>query len=92
MRSKTFLSRINTQHMRNSTFVYPVKMEYVSRINMFSLKMMVKSGLEKNILKFLHAQFFFYFKKMLKNANSVKKRPFLSMEGFQKKLLRCMYI
>ena len=55
MRSKTFLSRINTQYRRNSTFVYPVKMEYVSRINISSLKMMVKSGLEKNILKFLHA-------------------------------------
>ena len=31
-------------------------MEYVSKINIFDLKMMVKSGLEKNILKFLHAQ------------------------------------
>ena len=37
-------------------------MEYVPKINIFGLKMMAKSGLEKNILKFLHAQnFLFYF-------------------------------
>ena len=34
-------------------------MEYVSKINIFGLKMMVKSGLEKNILKFLQAQSYF---------------------------------
>ena len=31
-------------------------MEYVSKINIFDLKMMVKKGLEKIILKFLLAQ------------------------------------
>ena len=31
-------------------------MEYVPKINNFGLKMMVKSGLEKIFLKFLHAQ------------------------------------
>ena len=31
-------------------------MEYGPEINIFVLKMMMKSGLEKNILKFLHAQ------------------------------------
>jgi hypothetical protein len=31
-------------------------MEYVYKINIFGLKMMVKSGLEKVFLKFLHAQ------------------------------------
>ena len=36
--------------------VYVLKMEYVSEIDIFGLKMMVKSGLEKIFLKFLHAQ------------------------------------
>ena len=31
--------------------VYVLKMEYVSKINIFGLKMMVKSGLEKNIFE-----------------------------------------
>jgi hypothetical protein len=31
-------------------------MEYVSKITIFWLKMMVKSGLEKLLLKFLNAQ------------------------------------
>jgi hypothetical protein len=46
--------------MRNSNLVYVPKMEYVHKANMFGLKMMVKSGLEKIILKFLHAQTIFY--------------------------------
>ena len=32
---------INTQYMRNSNFVYVPKMEYVPKINIFGLKMMV---------------------------------------------------
>ena len=40
----------NTQYMTNSTLVCPV--EYVTKNNIFGLKMMMKSGLEKNILKF----------------------------------------
>ena len=36
--------------------VYVLEMEYVSKINIFGLKMMVKSGLEKIFLKFLHVQ------------------------------------
>ena len=32
-----------------------LKMEYVSKINIFGLNMMVKSDLEKIFLKFLHA-------------------------------------
>ena len=38
--------------MRNPDMVYVLKMEYVSKINIFGLKMMVKSGLEKICLKF----------------------------------------
>ena len=33
---------------------YVFKMEYVSKISIFGLKMMVKSGLERIFLKFLH--------------------------------------
>ena len=32
--------------MRNPDMVYVLKMEYVSKINIFDLNMMVKSGLE----------------------------------------------
>ena len=46
----------NKQYMRNPDMVYVLKMEYVSKINIFGLKLMVKSGLEKIFLKFLHAQ------------------------------------
>jgi hypothetical protein len=41
--------------MTNSTLVCPVKIEYVTKNNIFGLKMMVKSGLEKIFLKFLYA-------------------------------------
>ena len=40
---------LNTHYMRNSTIIYQFKMEYESKINIFGLKMMVKSGQEKNI-------------------------------------------
>ena len=33
---------INTQYMTNSTLVCPVKIEYVTKNNIFGLKMMVK--------------------------------------------------
>ena len=46
---------LNNQYMTNSTLVCPVKIEYVMKNNIFGLKMMVKSGLEKIFLKFLHA-------------------------------------
>jgi hypothetical protein len=46
--------------MRDSRFVYLLKKEYVSKTNIFGLKMMVKSGLENIILKFLYAQNYFF--------------------------------
>ena len=42
--------------MTNSTLGFPIKIEDVTESNIFGLKMMVKSGLEKTFLKFLHAQ------------------------------------
>ena len=50
------VSVLNTWYATDSTLVCPVKMEYGPENNIFILKMMMKSGLEKNILKFLHAQ------------------------------------
>ena len=49
----------NTQCMRNPDMVYVLKMEYVSKINIFGLKMMVKIDVEKIFLKFLHAEAIF---------------------------------
>ena len=51
-----WLDSFNTQYMRNPDMAYILKMEYVSKINIFGLKMMVKSGVEKIYLKFLHVQ------------------------------------
>ena len=49
--------------------------------------MMVKSSLEKNILKFLYVQnYFFYFIKMLKIANSVIKMTVFAQGGISIKL------
>ena len=45
----------NTQYMTNSTLVSPVKMEYGWNFSISGLKMMMKSGLGKIFLKFLHA-------------------------------------
>ena len=46
---------INTPNMTNSTLVSQVKMEYGWNFSIFGLKMMMKSGLGKIFLKFLHA-------------------------------------
>ena len=48
-------SWINTQNMTNPTIVSPVKMEYGWNFSISGQKMMVKSGIEKIFLKFLHA-------------------------------------
>ena len=46
---------LNTKYATDSTLVSPVKTEYGPENNIFILKMMMKSGLEKIILKFVHA-------------------------------------
>ena len=55
----SFLKRkvdiLHTQNMTNPTNVSPVKMEYGWNFNISNLKMMMKSGLGKIFLKFLHA-------------------------------------
>ena len=51
----TSQKNINAQYMRNPDMVYVLKMEYVSKINIFGLNMMVKSGLEKIFfVKYVH--------------------------------------
>ena len=51
-----FRSTYFVTYATDSTLVCPVKMEYGPENNIFVLKMMMKSGLEKIISKFLHAQ------------------------------------
>ena len=46
---------LNTHYMTNPTSVYPVKIEYGWNFCISGLKMMMKSGLRKIVLKFLHA-------------------------------------
>ena len=66
--------------MRNSAFIFLLKMEYVYKVNNFGLQMTVKSGLEKNIFKFIHGDFFFFhFIKMSKIANSVIKMALFAL-------------
>ena len=54
------LYALNTSYLTDSYIAFTLKMESVSRNTIFGLKMMVKSGLEKIILKFLHAQNYFF--------------------------------
>ena len=46
---------INTSYLTDSYIGFTLKMESVSKNTIFGLKMMVKSGLEKIILKSLNA-------------------------------------
>ena len=68
---------------------YLVKMEYASKnskINILGLNMTVKSGLEKNILKYLHAQnYLSYIIKLPKIENWISKWPSFCMQEFHKK-------
>ena len=69
--------------MRNSTFPYPLKMEYGWNFTILGLKIMVKCDLKKIFLKFLHAgtNFWTYSFTSLKEGfltkttNSVQKWP-----------------
>ena len=50
---------LNMSYLTESYIVFTLKMESVSKNTIFGLKMMVKSGLEKIFLKFLHAGDYF---------------------------------
>ena len=51
----TLLDKIIYIYLTDSYIGFTLKMESVSKNTIFGLKMMVKSGLEKFILKSLHA-------------------------------------
>ena len=53
------IGKLNTLYGCYSTLAFTLKMEFVSKITIFGLKMVVKSGLEKIFLKFLHAGDYF---------------------------------
>ena len=54
-KKKSIFLQLNTSYLTESYIVFTLKMESVSKNTIFGLKMMVKSGLEKFILKSLHA-------------------------------------
>ena len=49
----------NTSYLTDSYIMFTLKMESVSKTAIFGLKMIVKSGLEKIFLKFLHVGDYF---------------------------------
>ena len=51
--------KLNTSYLTDSYIVFTLKMESATKSIIFGLKMMVKSGLEKIFMKFLHAQAIF---------------------------------
>ena len=51
---------LNMSYLTDSYIVFTLKMKSVSKIKIFGLKMVVKSGLEKIFLKFLHAEAIFF--------------------------------
>ena len=55
-----FLNVFNTSYLTDSNIIFTLKMESVSKITIFGLKMMMKSGLDKIFLKFLHAVTIFF--------------------------------
>ena len=61
---------LNTSYLTDSYIVFTLKMESVSKNTIFGLKMMVKSGLEKIFLKFLHAGD--YFSLLHKSVQKIK--------------------
>ena len=77
-----FFSKINTSYLTESYIVFTLKMESISKNTIFGLKMMVKSGLEKIFLKFLHAGD--YFIKVPKITNSVIKKTIFPHGGISK--------
>ena len=48
------MNHFNTSYLNDSYINFTLKMESVPEITSFGLKMMVKGGLEKIFLKFLH--------------------------------------
>ena len=69
----------NTSYLTDSYIVFTLKMESVSKNTIFGLKMMVKSGLEKIFLKFLHeGDYFSLLHKSVQNHKCRNKSNYLS--------------
>ena len=76
---------LNKSYLTDSYICFTLNMESVSKNTIFGLKMMVKSGLEKIFLKFLHAEITFsYFIKVPKITNSVIKITIFLHGGISK--------
>ena len=72
-------SVLNTSYLTESYIVFTLIMESVSKNTIFGLKMMVKSGLEKIFLKFLHARdYFLLLHKSAQNHKFSNKNNYLS--------------
>mgnify|MGYP001443297352 CR=1 FL=1 len=72
----------NTSYLTDSYIVFTLKMESVSKNTIFGLKMMVKSGLEKIFLKFLHAgDYFSLLHKSVQNHKFSNKNNHLPARG-----------
>ena len=56
----SFVSFFNTSYLTDTYIIFTLKMESVFKNTIFGLKMMVKSGLEKMILKFLPVGNYFH--------------------------------
>ena len=56
LHSISFWTVLNISYLTDSYIVFTLRMESVSKNTIFGLKMMVKSGLEKIVLKSLHAR------------------------------------
>ena len=71
----------NTSYFTDSYIIFTLKMESVSKITTFGLQMTVESGLEKILLKFLHAQAIFY-QMSLPKAVMYNDCPFLKRDAW----------
>ena len=64
----------NMSYLTDSCIAFSLKMESVSKSTIFGLKIMVKTGLEKIFVKFLHAgDYFPLLHKSAQNHKSVMK-------------------
>ena len=84
---------LNTSYLTDSYIVFTLKMESESKNTIFGLKMMVKSGLEKIFLKFLHARDYFpLLHKSAQNHKFSNKNNYLpAWRDFKKKFSRPLF-
>ena len=82
----------NTSYLTDSyNIVFTLKMESVSKYTIFGLKMMVKSGLEKIFLKFLHVGDYFPLLHKTAQNHKFNNKNNYGMEGFQNKFFKTTF-